>query len=324
MRYFAIKYCRQLILDWTKRAKSLVNKLSTIRCYRTVECFQLLLCNTIGLIQHQSFVCTQLNGYTGWNDRIVAQEKTWFHFRLMKTGFLFCCRPSTSWTVVYKSQEGQEPSIMSESDTMFNERDRKCTAVQLMLSTDPSYDNRTIARTSKCTSGLPRITGTCPVWWKQSFWLRLWSLCGFKWGPYHATSYLPSQIESQHQSLPGCAEECGDPLVQSSGLRETLGVAAGLGAGPQVQRDLGLASEGVLRLCTLLSLPPSYSDLNPLDYFVWSYVENINNMTSHDTKPVWSPPSTEYSLNSHRRLSKRHAPSSGSVSKRWLRLKAAT
>ena len=30
---------------------------------------------------------------------------------------------------------------MSESDTMF-ERDWRCTAVQLMLSTDPSYDNR--------------------------------------------------------------------------------------------------------------------------------------------------------------------------------------
>ena len=25
-------------------------------------------------------------------------------------------------------------------------------------------------------------------------------------------------------------------------------------------------------------------DLNPLDYFVWSYVENITNMTSHNTK----------------------------------------
>ena len=36
---------------------------------------------------------------------------------------------------------------MSESDTMFNERDRRCAAVQLMLSTDPTYDNRTIAST---------------------------------------------------------------------------------------------------------------------------------------------------------------------------------
>ena len=38
---------------------------------------------------------------------------------------------------------------MSESDTMFNERDRRCAAVQLMLSTDPLYDNRTIASTLK-------------------------------------------------------------------------------------------------------------------------------------------------------------------------------
>ena len=38
---------------------------------------------------------------------------------------------------------------MSESDTMFNERDRRCAAVQLMPSTDPSYDNRIIASTLK-------------------------------------------------------------------------------------------------------------------------------------------------------------------------------
>ena len=30
--------------------------------------------------------------------------------------------------------------------------------------------------------------------------------------------------------------------------------------------------------------PPSFPDLNLLDYFVWSYVENITNMTSHNTK----------------------------------------
>ena len=38
---------------------------------------------------------------------------------------------------------------MSESDTMFNERDRRCTAVQVMLSTNPNYDNRIIANTLK-------------------------------------------------------------------------------------------------------------------------------------------------------------------------------
>ena len=79
-------------------------------------------------------------------------------------------------------------------------------------------------------------------------------------------------------------ETRGDPLVQSGDRWHTLSVAAGLGTGPQVQRDPGLASEGVLRLCTLLSLSPSSPDLNPLDYFVWSYVENITNITSHNTK----------------------------------------
>ena len=51
------------------------------------------------------------------------------------------------------------------------------------------------------------------------------------------------------------------PWCNQVGRWQTLDVAAGLGTGQQVQRDPGLASEGVLRLCTLLSL-------NPLDYFV--------------------------------------------------------
>ena len=38
---------------------------------------------------------------------------------------------------------------IAEGDTMFNQRDRKRAAVQLILSTDPSYDNKTIASTLK-------------------------------------------------------------------------------------------------------------------------------------------------------------------------------
>ena len=65
---------------------------------------------------------------------------------------------------------------------------------------------------------------------------------------------------------------------------------------------------------------PTSSDLNPLDDFVWSYVENITTTP----KPAWSPLSAEYSPSSRRRSWKKHAPSSGSVSRQWLRLKAAT
>ena len=151
---------------------------------------------------------------------------------------------------------------MSESDAMFNERDRRCAAVQLMLSTDPSYDNRTIASTLKMQiRAVQRAQGDENK--VSGYGYGLW--CGFKWGPQYATSHLRSRLESQHQSVPGCAEQCGDPLVQSDGRWQTVGVVAELGAGPLVQTDPVMASEGALRLCTILSLPHSFPDLNPLD-----------------------------------------------------------
>ena len=69
--------------------------------------------------------------------------------------------------------------------------------------------------------------------------------------------FFESRLESQHQSVPGCAKECGDPLVQSGGRWQTLGVAAGLGAGPQIQRDPGLAfRRSALTLYPSLAGPP--------------------------------------------------------------------
>ena len=60
---------------------------------------------------------------------------------------------------------------MSESDTMFNERDQICAAVQFILSNDPSYNNSTIASTLKMqiwiatnNRDVPRVMKTmCPV-----------------------------------------------------------------------------------------------------------------------------------------------------------------
>ena len=66
-----------------------------------------------------------------------------------------------------------------------------------------------------------------------------------------------------------------------------------------------------------LTAPHFSTDLNRLDYFVWLYVKNIINMTSHNTK-------ASLIAAIHQRLWKRHAPSSGSVSRQWLRLKAFT
>ena len=70
--------------------------------------------------------------------------------------------------------------------------------------------------------------------------------------------------------------------------------------------------------------PPSSPDLNPLDYFVWTFVENITNMTSHNTKASLIAAIRRVIAELPPALVEKHAPSSGSVSSRWLRLKTAT
>ena len=58
---------------------------------------------------------------------------------------------------------------------------------------------------SKCKSGLPWITGTCPGWWKQSFQLRLLSLV---WFQERATSCHLTPSKSAWKSTPKCTWMC--------------------------------------------------------------------------------------------------------------------
>ena len=88
---------------------------------------------------------------------------------------------------------------MSESDTMFNER--RCAAVQLMLSTDPSYDNRTIARTLKIQIWIATNNRNVPRVMKESFWLQLWSLV---WFQVRATSCHLKSSTSAWKLTPKC------------------------------------------------------------------------------------------------------------------------
>ena len=137
----------------------------------------------------------------------------------------------------------------------------------------------------------------------------------------------PHIFESAWKSTPMCTWMCWRVRWSPGAIRWPVadpGCSKGLGAGPQVQRDPGLTSEGVLQLCTLLSLPPP-----PPTWTRWTTSFGHTSRTSPTwpptiPKPAWSPPSVEYSPSSRRRLWKRHAPSSGSVSRRSLKLNGAT
>ena len=210
---------------------------------------------------------------------------------------------------------------MSESDTMFNEQDRKCATVQVMLSTDLSYDNRTIAST---LAGWPRITRTCPGWWKQSFWLRLWSLV---WFQVKATSCHLTSSKSAWKSTPKCTWMCWRVWSSPGAIRWLV---ADPGCGSRTQRRPTSPKRhrlGFRRSAT--TLYPSLTAPPPPTWTHWTTSFGHTLRTSPTwppttPKPAWSPPSAEYLPSSHQRLWKRHALSSTSVSRRWLRLKAAT
>ena len=137
---------------------------------------------------------------------------------------------------------------------------------------------------SKGKSGLPRIIGTCPGWWKQSFRLRLWSLV---WFQVMATSCHFTSLKSTWKSTPKYTWMCW--RVWWSGAIRWL--VADTGCGSRTRRwptspkrpRLGFRRSATT-LYPSLTGPTSSPDLNLLDYFVWSYVENITNMTSHNTK----------------------------------------
>ena len=214
---------------------------------------------------------------------------------------------------------------MSESDTMFNERDRRCAAVQLMLSTDPSYDNRTIASTLKMQIWIATNNRDLPRMMKTNF---------------TATVMVFGVVSSEGHIM--------RPHIFQVGLKVNTKVYLDVpksmviswchqvaGGRPLVwQQDSAPAHKSKE---TQPWLQKECYDFAPFSYWpspspTWTRWTTTFGHTSRASptlppttpKPAWSPPTAEYSPSSRRRLWKRHAPSSGSVSRRWLRLKAAT
>ena len=210
---------------------------------------------------------------------------------------------------------------MSESDTMFNERDRRCAAVQLMLSTDPTYDNRTIASTHKMQiQTVQRLRAqlnasddplevverkdTARKTRTKEFIEKVQAIIDET--PQRPIRQIARDLGVSHITVNACVKE---ELKCRSYRRQTSQI---------------LTEETKnLRLIKSVRPPP------PPTWTRWTTSFDHTSRTSSTwppttPKPAWSQPSAEYSPSSRRRLWKKHTPSSGSVSRRWLRLKAAT
>ena len=156
---------------------------------------------------------------------------------------------------------------------------------------------------SKCKSGLPWVTGMCRGWWKQNFRLRLWSLVWFR---VRATSCHLTSSKSAWKSTPKCTWMCWRVWQYSGAIRWPV-ADSGCGSrtrcrptSPKRPR-LGFR-RSAMTLYPFSHWPPSSPDLNPLDYFVWLYVKNITNMTSHNTKASLIAQFAEYSPSSRGHL----------------------
>ena len=153
-----------------------------------------------------------------------------------------------------------------------------------MLSTDPSYDNRTIASTLKMQIWIATNNRDVPREMKTKF---------------QAMLMVFGLVSSEGHIRPPHIIEIGlkvNTKVYLDVLKSVVILWCNLMASgrPRVwQQDSVPAYKSketqawLQKECydfVLFSHCPPPPDLNPLDYFVWSNVENITNMTSHNTK----------------------------------------
>ena len=188
-----------------------------------------------------------------------------------------------------------------------------------MLSTDPGYDNRTIASTLKMQIWI--ATNNRDV-------LRVMKM------KFLATVMVFGVVSSEGHIMP--------PHIFEVGLKVNIKVYLDVlkcvviplcnqvAGGSRTRRRPTSPKIPRLGFRSATTLYPSLTGPTPSTTWTrwissFGHTSRISPTWPPTTlKPAWSPPSAEYSPSSRRRLWKRHASSSGSVSRRWSRLKAAT
>ena len=242
----------------------------------------------------------------------------------MKTGFLvadhqlvgqLCTNPKSDRSLLSSLKVTQCSTSEIGDAPLYN----SCSLLIQVMTTGP------FPAPSKYKSGLPRITGTSPGWWKQSFRLRLWSLV---WFQVRAISCHFTSSKSAWKSTLKCTWMCW-----------RVGWSPGAIRWPVVDPWCGNRTRcrptspkrprlGFRRSATTL-YPSLTGPLLPrpkpagLLRLVIRREHLQHDLPQHKSQPDrrhplsirWAPAGS---------LWKWHAPSSWSVSRRWLRLKAAT
>ena len=208
---------------------------------------------------------------------------------------------------------------------MFNERDWRCATVQIMLSTDPSYDNRTIASTLKRKIWISTNNRDVPRVIKTKFLVMVMvfgvvSSEGYIMPPHIFKVSLKVNTKLYLDVLKRVVNPWGNRVA---------------GGRPWMRQQNSASVHKFKETQAWLQkecydfIPFSHCPPPPPTWTRWTTSFGHMLRTSPTwppttPKPAWSLPSAEYSLSSRRHLWKRHAPCSGSVSRRWLRLKADT
>ena len=162
---------------------------------------------------------------------------------------------------------------------------------------------------SKCKSGLPRIPATCPGWWKQNFWQRLWSLV---WFQVRATSCHLTSLKSAWKSTLKCTWMCWRVWWSPGAIRWPV---ADFGRGSRTRRrptspkrprlDFRRSATTLYPCFTGLPPPPTWTCWTTL------FGHTLRTSTTWPPttpKPAWSPLSVEYWPSSCRRLWKSILP----------------
>ena len=186
---------------------------------------------------------------------------------------------------------------------MFNERDRRCSTVQLLPFTDPSYDNRTIASTLNMQIWMATNNRDVPRMMKTKF---------------PATVMVFDVISSEGHIMPLLIFDVGlkvDTKVYLDVLKSVMISLCNQVAGgrPWVWQQDSVSAHKSKEPQTWLQkecydfVPFYHWPPPPLTWTRWTTSFGHTSRTSPTwppttPKPAWSPPSAEYSPSSRRRL----------------------